>query len=213
MNSKVKLSLRAFHMGAGNKGKGGKAYKSSKGEGAAANRTLVLKDESQAYARMKHNFGCGRIEVIVDDGTTIPAMLRGKKANYAVGSTILISFRETGEKVADVIHLYKDFEVRELADKKVIPSDFISQDEATQPGHEGFDFKKQKDMPIASTTKEVVENNSVVYNDPLKDMEDGEDEPAISSPNKPATASAAAPKVSSILDSFADKKSYTADEL
>ena len=188
-------------MGAGNKGKGGKAYRSGKGEGAMGNRNLILKDESQAYARVKRNLGCFRLDVTVDDGSTINAIVRGtmrKKAICAVGSTILISFRETGENVADVIHLYKDFEVKELAAKGLIPSDFISQDDdealKKQQEGKGYTIVKQNDMSTVSAKEEVVGGSVQAY-DPLAGM-DGEDEtydePVYSNPNKPAVAKTAA---------------------
>lgn len=183
-------------MGAGNKGKGGKAFRSGKGEGSLGNRNLILKEESQAYARVKRNLGCFRLDVTVDDGSTIKAIVRGtmreKKAICAVGSTILISFRETGENVADVIHLYKDFEVKELASKGLIPSDFISQDddEALRKRQgEGYTIVKQNDMSTVSAKLEVAGGSVQAY-DPLAGM-DGEDETEdmpVCNTNKPVAA-------------------------
>jgi len=204
-------------MGAGNKGKGGKAYRSGKGEGAMGNRNLILKDEFQAYARVKRNLGCFRLDVTVDDGSTINAIVRGtmrKKAICAVGSTILISFRETGEKVADVIHLYKDFEVKELAAKGLIPSDFISQDDdealRKQQDGKGYTIVKQIDMSTTNAKIEIKGGTVRTY-DPLAPLgmarEDELDdyEPAVySNPNKPAAATKSSLREAATEDAVLD---------
>lgn len=192
-------------MGAGNKGKGGKAYRSGKGDGdAARNRNLILKEESQAYARVKRNLGCNRLDVTVDDGSSINAIVRGtmrKKAICAVGSTILISFRETGEGVADVIHLYKDFEVKELAAKGHIPSDFISQDddEALRKQQEGKGFTFVKQDVSATGAKAEQAGGAVIAYDPLAGFEDELDDDAKDTPYVPTTFKKSAANAASIL--------------
>eukprot|EP00658_Telonema_sp_P-2_P009138 TRINITY_DN1344_c0_g1_i23.p1 TRINITY_DN1344_c0_g1~~TRINITY_DN1344_c0_g1_i23.p1 ORF type:complete len:114 (+),score=62.08 TRINITY_DN1344_c0_g1_i23:116-457(+) len=93
---------------------------------------------------------------------------------------------------------YKDFEVKELAAKGLIPSDFISQDDdealKKQQEGKGYTIVKQNDMSAVSAKQEVVGGSVQAY-DPLAGM-DGEDEtydePVYSNPNKPAVAKTAA---------------------
>eukprot|EP00758_Cryptobia_borreli_P011654 Tbor_TRINITY_DN5680_c0_g3::TRINITY_DN5680_c0_g3_i1::g.9030::m.9030/K03236/EIF1A; translation initiation factor 1A len=166
-------------MGAGNKGKGGKAFRSGKG-GTSAKRELVVKeDELESYARIRKHLGCGMLECLLTDGTTCIGKVRGSMARNqkpTKENTVLVSKREFEDGKVDILHLYKDEEVKELVKIGELPSDFQTVEEREEStiaaqSNAGYTFISNVTRVVDETDAMIMEEyGKVVEFDPLNDI-------------------------------------------
>merc|ERR1711881_765457 len=97
--------LFRLHGGGKAKSKGGKSFK--KGKKTEQKTELVFKEEEQEYAQVTALLGSSRLRVRCADGVERLCTIRGKlqrRAWVAVGSIILVSFREFEQGKCDMIH-------------------------------------------------------------------------------------------------------------
>lgn len=120
-----------------NHGKGGKSFRSGKGDSEGNKRELFKKEtDTEDYARIKKALGCGKMACILADGSTIIGSIRGamtRKKIISAGATVLVDRREFQTNVVDIIHLYNDDEVKELTRMGEIPTDFRDANDTSEP--------------------------------------------------------------------------------
>jgi len=133
--------LFRLHGGGKAKSKGGKSFK--KGKKTEQKTELVFKEEEQEYAQVTALLGSSRLRVRCADGVERLCTIRGKlqrRAWVAVGSIILVSFREFEQGKCDMIHRYSDDEARRLRAYDELPREMkLISDESNAGDGEGGD--------------------------------------------------------------------------
>jgi translation initiation factor 1A len=116
------------------------------------NKQLVLRDDNSRYAKVTRVVGQGRFYVDIFGSNTqeeVLAVLPGRfrkwkkyKNFVSVGTYVLVSIREYEESKVDIIHVYKDDNVRQLR----------------QMGHlEELTDQEDSDNQIMNETESIVE--------------------------------------------------------
>ena len=106
--------------------KGGKKFK--KGKKLQFEKTvMIFKEEGEEYAKVDKLLGNGRLNALIQDGTSILCIIPGrlkKKKWIRIGDIILINIRDYQKDKADVLHCYTDSQVMTLRNQKLLPKVF-----------------------------------------------------------------------------------------
>ena len=159
-----------------NMGKGGKAFKKSKG-GEPQKRDLIkaAKELGEDYAKITKTLGHLRLECQLENGSKVIGVIRGAlvgKGWITPGDVVIIAKREFNEADSvDILHKFQPQEVRELIKEGEIPRDFKSQeDTASSQNHADIEFVQQMEAEQADAVQ--YDRHAVVSCDPLADLED-----------------------------------------
>ena len=162
-----------------NTGKGGKAFRSGKGDNQQTNRELTLvEDELEAYAMILRPLGCHRMECQLADGSKATGVVRGifiRKVIMTTGDVVLVSKRDFQPGTVDIIHKYKQEEVKELVKDGHIPREFRSSEEQHKSeANPHFEFARSAaDQELISELEGQKESGGckLVSSDPLAGMD------------------------------------------
>ena len=112
-------------------GIGGKCHKRNKNAYNTNTRELIFKEDGQEYAIVISLLGNRRCTVKTPDGVerlgTIRGNMRKSTSLVSKNDLILISLREFQDYKADILHVYKQDEVKALIKYDEITNTFINQ--------------------------------------------------------------------------------------
>ena len=114
-----------------NKKGGNKAKRKKNKDPEEYSKQLLLKEESQIYAKVTNILGNCRFELIDNNNKTYLGILRGnmkKKVWIRKDNIVLCSLRQYEDNKVDIFHKYNDFEVQQLIKIKEIDSIFTVTD-------------------------------------------------------------------------------------
>ena len=123
-----------------------KGGKKKGGSHHTTTRALWEKEPGQEYGRVTALLGNARLRVLCSDGVERLGIIRGKMRRRVwirAGDVILIALREFSDERCDVIHKYRDEEVRAL--KKSGDLVDLGDDVAEAEEDDGFVFGEEKD--------------------------------------------------------------------
>ena len=107
--------------------KGGKKYKKGK-KGQPEKNIMIYKESGEDYAKVNTLYGAGRLEGLLQDGTTIMCIIPGRmkrKKWIKIGDIILINIRDYQKTKADILHCYNESQINVLKSDKCLPTSFI----------------------------------------------------------------------------------------
>lgn len=114
-----------------NKKGGNKAKRNKNKDPEEFSKQLILKEESQFYAKIVNILGNCRFEIIDKNNKKYLGILRGnmkKKVWIKKDNIVLCSIRDYEQNKVDIFHKYNDYEVKRLIKIKQIDSKFIITD-------------------------------------------------------------------------------------
>ena len=99
-------------------------------------RPLLIKTEGQEYAQVTRVYGNGRFECKCSDDKIrmgiVRGVMRGRKKKFnlvTLNCTILLSLRDFDNEKADIVHVYKDDEVKRLRKRGEITAEEQQQED------------------------------------------------------------------------------------
>lgn len=141
--------------------KGGKKGKKAKKVNEDIKRKISFKEEDQEYCQIMRLLGDCRAEGNCFDGKTRICHIRGsmrKKVWVKSGNIVIVSLREFQDEKCDIIHVYKDEEVKTLIKFGELPSTIKVNDASVEDikVDDGIDFEESEedDEEAATLLKE-----------------------------------------------------------
>lgn len=130
--------------------KGGKKGKKGKKVIEENKRKISFKEEDQEYCQVVRLLGDCRAEGNCFDGKTRICHIRGsmrKKVWVKAGNIVIVSLREFQDEKCDILHVYKDEEVKTLIKYGELPSTIKINDASVEDEKidDGIDFEKEED--------------------------------------------------------------------
>ena len=130
--------------------KGGKKGKKGKKVTEENKRKISFKEEDQEYCQIVRLLGDCRAEGTCFDGKTRICLIRGsmrKKVWVKTGNIVIVSLREFQDDKCDIIHVYKDEEVKTLIKLGEIPSTVKVNDVSVEDvkADDGIDFVEEEE--------------------------------------------------------------------
>lgn len=130
--------------------KGGKKGKKGKKVTEDEKRKISLKEDDQEYCQVMRLLGDCRAEGNCFDGKTRICHIRGsmrKKVWVKAGNIVIVSLREFQDDKCDILHVYRDDEVKQLIKLGEIPSTVKINDASVEDSKidDGIDFEEESE--------------------------------------------------------------------
>ena len=128
---------------------GGKHHKKKRNFIDTSSRELVFKEDGQEYAIVNKLLGNRRCAVKTPDGRERLGIIRGnmrKSTNLICSNDIvLLSLRDFQDSKADIVHVYKQDEVKSLIRYEEITDQFVQKDDRNELSLSNIVFEENID--------------------------------------------------------------------